>query len=209
MTETILPPNATASETAFDIAIGIRIEGVPVPIRDILDPWKCPEAFLPWLAWQRSVDIWDPAWPVMVKRQVIASSLVVHRIKGTPGAIELGLGAMDFEARVLEWWEVDIDKGRFRVEVDVLTRGLTEGEVDTIFEGVAAYKNAKSHLDLLTVRATARSALPVLACAPSLGHQVTLMPLAVTDIEAESGLPVLATAAISGSTITLLPLGAA
>jgi phage tail P2-like protein len=211
MTETLLPPNSEAPEKALDIAIAVRIEGIPVPIADILDPWKCPEPFLPWLAWQRSVDIWNPAWPVSVKRQVIASSLIVHRIKGTPGAIELGLAAMDFEASVIEWWEASaeapLDKGRFRVEVDLFSRGMTEAEIATVFAAVGVYKNAKSHLDLLTVRIASKSA-PRLSSAVAAGSEITILPVLPEDPEI-MGAPCLAVASHYGTTITLTPFGAA
>ena len=52
-------------------------------IRRFKDPWTCPEHLLNFLAFERSVDIWDENWPVLKKRSVIASAPADHRIKGT------------------------------------------------------------------------------------------------------------------------------
>lgn len=57
-------------------------------IRRARDPWTCPEHLLPYLAYQRSVDIWDERWPVEKKRQVIADAPEDHHLKTTLAGIE-------------------------------------------------------------------------------------------------------------------------
>jgi phage tail P2-like protein len=42
---------------------------------------------LPFLAWERSIDIWNPDWPDQIKRNVIAS-IPLHFKKGVAYAIE-------------------------------------------------------------------------------------------------------------------------
>lgn len=56
-------------------------------IADFKDPWKCPLHLLPFLAFERSVDIWDETWPEWKKRSVIASAPSDHRIKTTEAGI--------------------------------------------------------------------------------------------------------------------------
>lgn len=78
----LLPPNATGFERALSGPTG-RITAIPSPI-DTLWRWEaCPEAFLPWLAWALSVDLWDETWPVERKRGMIRESFDLHRKKGT------------------------------------------------------------------------------------------------------------------------------
>lgn len=67
-------------------------------IRRSKDPWTCPEHLLNFLAFERSVDIWDENWPVWKKRSVIASAPADHRIKGTEAGarryVEIADGAL-------------------------------------------------------------------------------------------------------------------
>ena len=85
----LLPPNATVLERALAGPLG-RLNDLgmlPVPL-DRLYRWDtCPTAFLPWLAWANSVDIWDEAWPEETKRSLIRESFALHRRKGSIHAI--------------------------------------------------------------------------------------------------------------------------
>ena len=65
----------------------------------------CPEALLPWLAWALSVDDWDSLWPESIKRNLIAESISIHRIKGTVSAIRRVLRVLGVEAELSEWFD--------------------------------------------------------------------------------------------------------
>lgn len=102
MSSALLPPNSTDMERAAADAIAEAI-AIPTPLRDLWSPERCPEAFLPHLAWTLSVDTWDTAWPVEMKRNVIAASIEIHRVKGTPAAIKRALAAFGYgDATVTE-----------------------------------------------------------------------------------------------------------
>lgn len=103
MTNSLLPPNATRFERALE-AIAARIVGVDAPA-DIDDPMTCPAWILPWLAWGLSVDTWDADWTERDKREAVASSIALHRIKGTRLSVESVLRRFDQLARVVEWHE--------------------------------------------------------------------------------------------------------
>lgn len=102
----LLPANATAFETALEHALALITE-IPNPIDTLWDPWTCPAQFLPWLAWQYSVDYWRTDWPEPVKRQVVAVSYEVHRIKGTLPAIKQGIAGLGIEADIVRWFETE------------------------------------------------------------------------------------------------------
>src|SRR6185503_9155028 len=105
MTDTLLPPNATQFEIALaDVAA--RISDIPVPVGDIYNPAECPENVLPWLAWAFSVDEWNPDWTIDQRRQAIASSVYVHRHKGTVGAMKQALAALGYDITLEEWHQV-------------------------------------------------------------------------------------------------------
>lgn len=93
VSDSLLPINATPLELAIEAATC-----VPLPIynQTLWDPMLCPEHLLPWLAHSLSVDVWEPSWPESTKRQVIATSVRVHRIKGTRAAIRVALEAAGF-----------------------------------------------------------------------------------------------------------------
>lgn len=98
----LLPPNQNAIENA--LALSRRPAVDPSALRYLSDAAHCPAPLLPWLAWARSVDRFEAATTEEQQRAVIASSISVHRRKGTVAAVrqvfrDLGLG------------EVTIDEG--------------------------------------------------------------------------------------------------
>jgi phage tail P2-like protein len=89
----LLPANSTALERAI-ANTGASLSTLPVPARHVRNPETCPVALLPFLAWELSVDEWDPDWGEDVKRAVIAASIDIHRHKGTRGAVRRALAAI-------------------------------------------------------------------------------------------------------------------
>jgi phage tail P2-like protein len=112
-----LPSSATTLQGALAGVDTARLAALPVPIDTLWNPWRCPSALLPYLAWALSVDIWDDDWSEDRKRKVIAAAPMVHRLKGTRGAVRRALDAFDLESRIVEWWEDGSRHGTFRVEM--------------------------------------------------------------------------------------------
>jgi len=101
----LLPPNASDLEKA--LADAVALPAVDMPHRRIWSPWTCPPALLPYLAWTFSVDEWDPAWPLSVRRQIVASAIEVHRRKGTLSAVRAAVAAFGGSISIREWWEME------------------------------------------------------------------------------------------------------
>ena len=80
--EHLLPLNATQLEKVLSAA-GKRVQKIPVPIDLLKRPQEVPVAFLPHLAYEFSVDIWDETWPEALKRSVTDASIGLHERKGT------------------------------------------------------------------------------------------------------------------------------
>ena len=156
----LLPPNATPLERALEQACG-RIEDVPVPLRDLWDPERCPSVALPWLAWALSLDRWDPDWPDDVKRCAVMGSVEVHRRKGTLSAVErvlMDLGAV---------YEIEERPGgeNFRMAIRIFNSGsLFSGAVDEIRDQVDSAKRASVHYTL-SLAAGAELTVPLAAAA--------------------------------------------
>ncbi len=102
MTETLLPPSATAFERALEGAMARYEDGREVPIREIWRAADCPSNLLPWLAWARAVRRWSPDWDVLVRRQVVRDAMPLHRIEGTRAAVERMLDDLGLVADVVE-----------------------------------------------------------------------------------------------------------
>lgn len=184
MTETLLPPNATAQERAIEQATA-RIGDVPIPIKTLWDPWTCPAEFLAWLAWSLHVDAWDKDWTEAQKRTAIKSSIEVHRTKGTIGSLRRALEALGYEI------EINENTGQvftFRLQVDISEKGMTD---PTFFDQVAKVaervKNARSHLlgvdGLLSTYARAN-----FAAAQNDTQTTDVMPFMVNLLEAYTGM---------------------
>lgn len=150
----LMPPNATALELAIDETIAKEFH-FPIIIDTLLSPEKCPVEILPFLAWAMSVDDWSDDWPESTKRKVIAAAIFIHRYKGTRAAVVAALEALNLGVQYSEWYEYEGTRHRFRVDVPLNNRGLTELEMNTIFRAIENSKNARSVLERLKIYMTA------------------------------------------------------
>lgn len=123
----LLPGNATELERLAAEALA-QIERVPVPIRDLMNPDRCPAALLPFLAWAFSVDRWDSRWPEPAKRGAIRSSFYIHSRKGTIGALRRVVEPLGYLIEVVEWFQTEPKgvPGTFAIKVGVSDSGISE-----------------------------------------------------------------------------------
>jgi hypothetical protein len=82
----LLPANASTLEKVF-AASGQRIQAIPAPIDTVKRGYQTPAQFLPFAAWEYSVDVWFRDWLEATKRNITARSLQLHQKKGTLYAI--------------------------------------------------------------------------------------------------------------------------
>jgi len=100
MSHPLLPPNATALDSALATATTIDLD--TTGLRGIGAATTCPAPALPWLAWERSVENFDAAATEDKQRALIRASVNVHQHKGTVAAVRevfrlLGLGEVTLE----------------------------------------------------------------------------------------------------------------
>jgi phage tail P2-like protein len=74
-----------------------RLLDLGIPIKDLWNAERCPESFLPYLAWALSVDLWDTNWPIEKKRAVTKAAITDQKIKGTEALIRRYVQYMDGE----------------------------------------------------------------------------------------------------------------
>ena len=165
----LLPPNSTdlerklaeAGKDAFDLP----------SIRIIKDIDQVPSQFLPFIAWQKSVDYWDDNWQEELKRKVIKESRDLHRLKGTPTAIKKALEPFGYEVTLIEWFnaEPNLVPGTFNLELNVIGKSLNVETYSEINRLVSESKAASRHLANLTVTIN-----PILTIRNLIVHQTAL-----------------------------------
>lgn len=178
MSASLLPPNTTPLERRIADTTGI-ISELPSPLRQLWDPATIPADLLPYLAWALSIEEeWRFARSDQERRTLVATSIDLHRYKGTPYAVRRGMQLLGFrDAEIIEGLPALHHDGEiardghhafagaarwalFRVAVDLGNQeGLDRQRIARIRHIIEYYKNARSHLYALTFRANLSSAV--------------------------------------------------
>jgi phage tail P2-like protein len=182
----LLPHNASPLEVLAAQALA-QIERVPVPIRDLLNPDRCPVALLPYLAWSFSVDRWEESWSEATKRKVIKSAYFVHAHKGTIGALRRVVEPLGYLIKVIEWWQIAPEgvPGTFALDIGVLDSGITEEMYDSLVLLIDDAKPVSRHLIGLAISLETRGTTYIGAATMD-GEVLTVYPYAPGPIEVSS-----------------------
>ncbi|GAA5785112.1 phage tail protein I [Chitiniphilus shinanonensis] len=132
----LLPANRTLLEHALALVMANRVDASA--LRDLYSAERCPAPLLPWLAWSLSVDRFDSAGTEARQRALIASSIRVHRMKGTVASVrqvfrDLGLG------------EVTIDEGANGHRYD----GAASYDGFSNYDDIGGWAEYRVHIDKL------------------------------------------------------------
>lgn len=151
--KTLLPPNSTLLERNLAEVCNDTFELPSIRIIKNID--EVPAQFLPFLAYQKSVDYWDNNWQDALKRQVIKSSREQHKIKGTAAAIKRALEPFGYEVKLVEWFQVEpnLTPGTFNLELDLIGKSLDQEVYNEVNRLVSDAKAASRHLASLTIAA--------------------------------------------------------
>lgn len=102
------------------------------------------------LAWQLHVENYECARDNDAARELILSSLLLHRRRGTPWAVRHGLEtALRAEATIKEWFNYGGAPYFFRVGLDVTNIGMDTTRLSDVLHIIFAEKNVRSWLDRL------------------------------------------------------------
>lgn len=155
--QSILPRNSTELELQCEQTLTKKFNDLnPEIINAILDPWKCPEEFLPWLAYMRSVDVWNHKWPEAQKRAVIANSFIMHKHKGTRGGLQDALDSLGIDLEIIEWFQKDgMERGTMQIVLN-LHQNLNDNQImfdqaiiDSIISAINSNKRFSIHFDFV------------------------------------------------------------
>lgn len=137
-------PNVLAICDALDVQITKLVDTIqsqPIFSRmDKLDNETCDR-----LAWEWSVEFYDPNFPITQKRELIANAIQWHRRKGTAGAVAEIVRTMFGDGRVEQWWEYGGLPHHFRV-VTSNTSTTTERAREFV-QAIESVKRLSSKLD--------------------------------------------------------------
>ena len=155
----LLPPNASELERKIT-QVGKAAFDLPT-IRVVKDIDDVPSQFLPFIAWQKSVDYWDENWQDSLKRNVIKNSREQHRIKGTAAAIKRALEPFGYEVKLIEWFQAEpnLIPGTFNLELDLIGKPLNSDTTAEINRLVGETKAASRHVT--DIQFTTNSPVPV------------------------------------------------
>ncbi|EPN1312401.1 phage tail protein I [Enterobacter kobei] len=145
MSNSLLPPSASDFMRNAE-KVTEKITDIPVMLRTLWNADTCPVNLLPYLAWALSVDRWDKDWPEQTKRQSIRDAWLIHRHKGTIGALRRVVEPLGYIINVTEWWEANDPPGTFRLDIGLLESGITEEMYYEMERLIADAKPASRHL---------------------------------------------------------------
>lgn len=127
------------SNTTRNVLIYSRIDELPEDIIDVL-------------AYDFHIDWYDYSYPLIAKRDLLKSSVRVHKKMGTKYAIEKALSALYPESEVEEWFEYGGEPGHFHIVCDV-TNSRIMASLQDIIRAVKLYKRLSAHLDEIVYQA--------------------------------------------------------
>ena len=156
----LLPPNSTQIER--DVAeVCAQATNLEVLISTIKDPDLCPVSFLPYLAWELSIEVWDDTWHEDIKRNVIKQAIKEYRLRGTVVGVKLALSKAGLgDNQIVEGRNGYLRDGTMKRDGFIL-RSTTEGwaEYKVILQGLLSVAQANIARNLLESSAPKRSEL--------------------------------------------------
>lgn len=149
--KSLLPPNSTQLERNLTEVCNDAFE--LSSIRIIKDIDLVPQQFLPFIAYQKSVDYWDDSWQDALKRQVIKDAKEQHKIKGTAAAIKQALEPFGYEVKLIEWFNQSPigTPGTFALELDLIGRELNAEVFYEVNRLIYESKAASRHVSNLQI----------------------------------------------------------
>lgn len=148
---TLLPPNSSALERAFDAVESAALGDLPVPIGDIWSPERCPVDLLPWLGWGLSIDTWSTSWTEPERRTAIGTAIEDQRRKGTRAALRRALDRIDPLIGITEWFEDPANLAPYTFRLDLPDRNTSaitydEATISILLRDIDVVKPLRAHV---------------------------------------------------------------
>lgn len=131
------------------------------------------------LAWQFHVDFYSVDFPIHVKRNLIKNAKKIHKLKGTPAAVENLLSSIFGNATLKEWFEYDGEPFMFKVRIEV--ENNINSLLDKFEKSINTVKNTRSHLEKIELYSVSRNTT-FIASSLICGEEVTIFPWSPKDL---------------------------
>ena len=185
----LLPPPPLASDERFSILANIAAErfaqldltALMVYLVDLVDA-----SALPALAEQfhvQGLEGWLFTTDEREKRELIKQAIELHKYKGTIWAVRRVLEILSLPGTISEWFEYEGKAYFFKVDIELVDKGMDENLFNNLVELIHEYKNTRSKLEALIVWIINQSAIPVIGCALYGGELTTVLPFQIREVQ--------------------------
>lgn len=141
------------------------------------------------LADQFHVDFYDYKLSLDKKRQLVKNSIKLHKIKGTPAAVEEVASTVFGRTKLKEWFEYGGKPFFFSMDIDITDRGASPGELKKLDDLINAYKNKRSWVDILNIYYSVKGQV-YYGLTLVQGESITVYPWSPKDIETRGSITV-------------------
>ncbi|EFB2829187.1 phage tail protein I [Escherichia sp. 93.0816] len=185
----LLPPPPLASDERFSTLANIAAErfaqldltALMVYLVDLVDA-----SALPALAEQfhiQGLEGWLFTTDEREKRELIKQAIELHKYKGTIWAVRRVLEILSLPGTISEWFEYGGKAYFFKVDIELVDKGMDENLFNNLVELIHEYKNTRSKLEALIVWIINQSAIPVIGCALYGGELTTVLPFQIREVQ--------------------------
>lgn len=111
------------------------------------------DSILDHLLWEKHITRSEGLELVKTREQkinLIENAIALHRLKGTPAALELVFSIFDKPCGLQEWFQYDGEAYHFKVEI--ATAEITSAELKLLRKLIYEYKNVRSWLDFVAIK---------------------------------------------------------
>ncbi|HBJ2622093.1 TPA: phage tail protein I [Clostridium botulinum] len=136
------------------------------------------------LAWQFHVDFYDYTLSLETKKELVKNSIRLHKIKGTPVAVEEAATTVFGRTRLKEWFEYGGEPYYFSLDIDITDRGASPSELKKLDTLINAYKNKRSWTDILNIYLSVKGK-SYIGITTMQGEAMTVYPWSPKDIESK------------------------
>jgi len=168
-----------------------------------------PDEIIEHLLWESHITVNEGLELATTREQrinLIKHSIELHRLKGTPAALEMVFRLINIDCRIQEWFEYGGDPYHFKLHLRVTDKGLNEDTVKLLEMLVMEYKNVRSWLEALNIYATTLSTVYV-ATATLASEKITVYPYAITNIDSTANVKTVIATHNSFEKISVYPEG--
>lgn len=149
---------------------------------DLLD-----DEILEHLLWEKHIS-WKEGVGLATTRQqkinLIKNAVELHRIKGTPAAIELVFQLVNVDCKLEEWFEYGGNPYHFKLKLRITDKGLTEETIKILEMMVMEYKNVRSYLESLNIYYSSTNNIHV-GTATLTSEKITIYPYTPSHINSK------------------------